>query len=403
MSLQDDILAQRFANLQRLAQEMTATLELGKLLERIRDEAKLAVPSAKESCLLVFDEQTAELMAPLHCSLVAPGDPKVCFLCKENRAIIRLAQDTGELLACINRQMGCGGCSLRTVPIGSELAIPLRGESGLVGVLSVVADEGSEFTEQEKLFFEDLARLAANCIVNAREHHRAAESAISAARVVEHLSKFVPSAVRRITEKGLDSLDEGKAESDVTVMFLDLEGYSALSERLEQEQLNFVIERYFSAYLDIINENGGDINETAGDGLMVIFRGEGPLGHARKGAGAALSIQKRTREINGELAGTLEPVAVNIGINSGPAFVGPTKFEGVSGTRWTFTASGPMTNIAARVRGLAAGGEAVLAEEAARRVREIYQLEDLGHHSLRNVSRPVRAYRLVRERQGGSA
>ncbi len=399
MTHQGDILSQRFANLQRVAQKITSTLDLGKLLERIRDEAKLAVPSARESCLLLFEEETSELIAPLHCSLVRADDPKVCSLCKETRAIIKLAQDRGELLACVNREMGCGGCSLRTVPIGSELAIPLKSESGLVGVLTVVADEGSKFTEREKLFFEDLAGLAANSLANAKEHQRASESAISAARVIEHLSKFVPSAVKQITEKGVNSLEEEKVESDVSVMFLDLEGYSALSERLEQERLNFIIERYFSAYMDIINENGGDINETAGDGLMVIFRGEGPQEHARKAVSAALSIQKRTKQINEDLAQTMEPIAVNIGINSGPAFVGPTKFEGISGARWTFTASGPMTNIAARVRALATGGEAVVAEEAARRVKAYYQLEDLGSHSLKNVSKPVRAFRLVRERE----
>jgi adenylate cyclase len=52
------------------------------------------------------------------------------------------------------------------------------------------------------------------------------------------------------------------------VLFLDVSGYTRLSEQLSSAALNALVERYFSAFLDRIHEAGGDINETAGDGFI---------------------------------------------------------------------------------------------------------------------------------------
>jgi class 3 adenylate cyclase len=88
-------------------------------------------------------------------------------------------------------------------------------------------------------------------------------------------------------------------------------------------------------------------------------------------------------------------VAIHVGINSGPALVGATKLEAAGGGRWTFTASGPTTNLAARIAGLTKGGEVKVGPETAARIRDRYVLEDVGEHQLKNVSQPVRVYRLV--------
>ena len=56
------------------------------------------------------------------------------------------------------------------------------------------------------------------------------------------------------------------------MLFLDISGYSRLSEQLSPENLNHLVERYFSAFLDQIRAVDGDINETAGDGFMAVFQ-----------------------------------------------------------------------------------------------------------------------------------
>src|SRR5438093_236881 len=79
---------------------------------------------------------------------------------------------------------------------------------------------------------------------------------------------------------GQEALDKVTQEQDVSVLFLDISGYTCLSERLAPDVLKTLVERYFSTFLDRIHEAGGDINETAGDGFMAIFQDTDSHRHA---------------------------------------------------------------------------------------------------------------------------
>jgi class 3 adenylate cyclase len=81
-------------------------------------------------------------------------------------------------------------------------------------------------------------------------------------------------------------------------------------------------------------------------------------------------------------------------VNSGAAAVGATKIEGTAGTRWTYTASGPVTNVAARLAALGAGDSVFVGPETARRLSGWLDLEDLGERLLKNVEEPLRVFRL---------
>ena len=210
------------------------------------------------------------------------------------------------------------------------------------------------------------------------------------------LVKFVPESVTKLLEKNPDALELDKHEADVSVLFLDVEAYTKLSEELPPHRLNRLIQDYFSSFLEVIRSNHGEINEQAGDGLMVIFQSEGDLTHhALNAAGAALQIQSRVKGLNRDYEGVYPPILIHVGINSGVALVGATKLDAVGGGRWTFTASGSTTNLAARIAALAKGGEIMLGPETAERIRGHHVLEEKGDHRLKNVSEPVRVFRLV--------
>jgi len=210
------------------------------------------------------------------------------------------------------------------------------------------------------------------------------------------LAKFVPESVKLLLEQNPDARELEKREADVSVLFLDVEGYTRLSEQLAPPQLNRMIQAYFSSFLEIIRVHHGDVNEMAGDGLMVIFQSEGSrTRHALNAAGTAFELLDRVGELNQEFGGVYPPVAIHVGINSGPALVGATKLDAGGGGRWTFTASGPTTNLAARIAGLTTGGEVRVGPETAGRIKHHYVLQDTGEHQLKNVSLPVQVYRLV--------
>ena len=215
-------------------------------------------------------------------------------------------------------------------------------------------------------------------------------------QVKGELAKFVPESVKRLLEKNPDARDLEKREADVSVLFLDVEGYTRLSEQLPPQRLNRMIQDYFSSFLEIIRANHGEVNETAGDGLMVIFQSEGDPGrHALNAAATAFRIQSRLAELNREFEGVYPRVTVHVGINSGTALVGATKLDAAGGGRWTFTASGPTTNLAARIAALTKGGEIMVGPQTADRIKDYYVLEDAGEHRLKNVAEPVRVFRLV--------
>ena len=213
------------------------------------------------------------------------------------------------------------------------------------------------------------------------------------ARVRDHFAKFVPEAVRRLVLANPDAPELDKQERDVTVLFVDISGYGRLAESVAPTDLNALVERYFGSFLDRITDAGGDINETSGDGFMAIFQDGDPAAHAARTVNAALMLLALTEALNQKEHE--HPLAIHIGINSGPALVGSTRFEGRRGTRWTFTASGIVTTMAARLAAAASDGEVLAGPETVRRLGGRYRLERVGRERLKNLSEAVEVHRIV--------
>lgn len=213
-----------------------------------------------------------------------------------------------------------------------------------------------------------------------------------------HLSKFVPQVVQRRIEANPETPALETQEQDVSVLFVDISGYTKLSDTLPPQQIKAMLEQYFSSFADCIYANGGDITETAGDGMMTVFTAADPDTHARNAVQAALEILQRTEQLNAqrqEGQESVPPIAVHIGINSGLALVGATKLEGIGGTHWTYTALGQVTNIAARIAALAQGGMVFIGPETARRVAGYFALQEIGRQRLKNVQEEVFVYQVL--------
>ena len=85
-----------------------------------------------------------------------------------------------------------------------------------------------------------------------------------------------------------------------------------------------------------------------------------------------------------------------MGINSGMASVGMTQFHGAAGTRMTFTATGPVTNLAARIASASTEGDILVGPETARRIRREVSLYDRGNMQFKNIQNAVHVHSLVR-------
>lgn len=228
-----------------------------------------------------------------------------------------------------------------------------------------------------------------------RELTKALERVAFLESVKRGLDRFVPDTVRRAIEANPDGPALLKTPRDVTVLFLDIQGYTRLSEELPSAKLNEVVERYFSLFISDIKEGGGDINETAGDGLMILFQDSLGSDHAVSAVRTALAIREKTAAANLEDELAHRPIAVNIGISSGECEVGSTRFQSLAGERWTFTATGPVTNLAARLRDHATNGQILLSAETARRVGGRFHMRGLGSIALKNIAAPVEIWEVA--------
>lgn len=209
------------------------------------------------------------------------------------------------------------------------------------------------------------------------------------------LQRFVPGTVRKLIEKDPAHHGFEKVERNASVVFLDIEGYTRLSEDTPPEVLNRLVEKYFSAFLDTILSHGGEINETAGDGIMAIFTGKTPSAHAHSAVAAGMAIRAQTRALNIDRAPGDPEMLVNIGINSGDVLIGATTIKGATGEHLTYTASGTVTNAAARLCDLGAKGEICIAAATAELVRDSVALVGPQLTFFKNVRLAVPVYRVT--------
>jgi len=298
----------------------------------------------------------------------------------------------------------------KSLPPEVKCALPFTLESDCVGLLAL-ADKlvGEPYSEDDSELlvtlvnnlvislknarsFEEIKRLNENLKAQNIELEKALRKVEILESVKANLSKFVPTTVSRLIEKSPTSSIPESKEQDVSVLFVDIEGYTKICEQLGNEELNEVVEKYFSVFMDAIYANNGDVNETAGDGLMVLFLNEDKATNASEAVQTALTIREKAVSIKEESSVLSEPLVINMGINSGPALLGAAKFESYTGSRWTYTARGLITNVAARIGSLATGGSVLLSKSTADRVKEQFSLTPLGKFKLKNVSEEIEVF-----------
>lgn len=182
----------------------------------------------------------------------------------------------------------------------------------------------------------------------------------------------------------------------MAILFADIEGCTRLCEDLAPLAMERVIERYFSRFLDAVHDRGGEVTEILGDGLLALFEGRSLRADAARALSAALGIVEAAEALNSARRHGHDPIIVNIGINAGPALVGTTRLRGRNSERGVYSATGPVTNVAARLCALATRGQILVTGAVARMLDDAYPARRLGRRGLKNVSVPVEVFEIKR-------
>lgn len=174
---------------------------------------------------------------------------------------------------------------------------------------------------------------------------------------------------RRAREKRLPADDRYRwgVERPVSVMFVDLRGFTALSEGRLPYDVVFILNRYLEGAGAAIRAAGGKVDKVMGDGIMALFGVEGEAAQgAREALSAVLALAEALERTNADLAAQLDaPLRLGIGIHTGPAILGRIGLAGEAGTAAQLTALGDTVNVASRLENASKelGGFAVISRQ----------------------------------------
>jgi len=180
----------------------------------------------------------------------------------------------------------------------------------------------------------------------------------------------------------------GGTEREVSVLFADLQGFTAFSEGRSPGEVIAMLNRYWSATVPVTIEHGGTIERFAGDAIMAVFNmtGDQP-DHALRASRAALALQRAAAE----LAPEPDWPRFRVGVNTGPAIVGNVG----SAEQRSFTAIGDTTNLASRLQGLAQPGQVVVGATTLAGLGGTARAEALGRVEVKGKREPVEAFVLL--------
>ncbi|MGC2218612.1 MAG: adenylate/guanylate cyclase domain-containing protein [Pseudolabrys sp.] len=181
----------------------------------------------------------------------------------------------------------------------------------------------------------------------------------------------------------------------ITVMFCDLVGSTQLSEKLDPEDLQKIIDSYRRECSTAIRRYGGEVARYLGDGVLAFFGW--PYAHeddAPRAVHAALEIVSVVTKISESVT-----LACRVGVCSGPVVVGEIRNSTAS---WSMDAVGETPNIAARLQTLAEPNTVLISESTRHLVSATFDLQGLGPQELKGITEPVRAYRVLAAKSAGS-
>ncbi len=388
--------------IQQVSSEITSTLDLGEVLEIVL-AAMDRVLGFQHSMLLLAEPAGDTLVVAATRGYGRPntdvrvriGDG-VIGVVAERRTPMRVGNigvSLRYLQAIRTRMQATGQAPSGDGPVGlpglpnvqSQLALPLLVKDRLVGVLAVESAKPNAFDELDEVLLRIVGNQAATAIDNARTY-----------RMVDQLGRlkrfFSPHLADLIIRGGAD--DPLKTHRrEVTVVFLDLRGFTAFAETAEPEEVMGVLREYHAEMGKLILAHEGTLERFTGDGMMIFFNDPLPVPDAGvRAARMAAEMQERVTTLTVKWRRLGYELGLGIGIAKGFATIGGIGFEG----RWDYGAIGTVTNLAARLCGEAKGGEILVSTRLAAELEDLVETEELAPLTLKGFARPIPALRLVR-------
>jgi adenylate cyclase len=271
--------------------------------------------------------------------------------------------------------------------IRSAMAVPLWNEDKVVGVLyadaNLSSDSWVQEGEEDLSFFSALANLVAASVQRWLLTRKLQEEE----RLCQKLERYhSPAVVQQMIAAGAH--EDGRiptTDGEISILFADIVGFTALSERLTPSQVADLLNRFFEEMLQEIFALGGTLDKFIGDCIMAFFGAPEPQAdHADRAVVAARRMLERLDDLNKrKVLG--EELQLRIAINSGRAVVGDVG----SSQRMDYTVLGGTVNLAARMESICPVGQCIISANTHELVSRKMNWMQMGEFRFKGIERPV--------------
>ena len=359
---------------------------LPEILKRVVDIAFEAVPA--ERAVLMLRDSTDEALSA---RVLRQRDGSVPPNPTISRMVVRrvMRERVAILADDATTDPGLGfNDSILRFSIRSFMCAPLWSHEEVVGVLYVDSPRRGAFSGKDLHTLTALTNAAAIAIEQARLSSQLLEETKRRERLQRYHS---PGVVSRIIHGQNDDSTPVAQERDVTIMFCDLVGFTALCEPLSPVEAAKLLNTFLTRMTDVVFEYEGTLDKFLGDALLTVFGAPFEQhDHALKAVEAALAMRRALEQLNQEAS---EPkLEMRIAINSGVALTGDIG----SPKRREFTVLGDVVNTASRIEDEIAGpGEIVISGATYERIRnhlDHIKIRPMGSRIVRGRTTPLVVY-----------
>ena len=217
--------------------------------------------------------------------------------------------------------------------------------------------------------------VAAGCVVSIVAHYL--RSAMEKRAITHTFERYVaPEIVEEILREGPENIGLGGKTCDIAVLFVDVRGFTTMSERLDPEKVVFILNRYLTMASSCVERNHGTLDKFVGDAMMAFWGAPIPQEDAIYNAvKTAMDIRDGAHQVSEELSEEIgEELNVGVGVNYGPAVVGNMGSE----RHMDYTAIGDTVNTAARLEANAPAGTVYISRVVADALGDRVKTTSLG-------------------------
>jgi adenylate cyclase len=387
LSADADKVQQKLSILLEVSKELGRAVDMDSILGKIVEQA-YHIMTVDRVAIQLMDDQ-GKLVTKIAKDKHGGDQPRAV----PQSIALKSVEDKAALSGDAGGDMGFQkGASIVLQQVRSFICSPLMaGEGRVLGVLYVDnVSAAHKFVDEDLDFIVAFAGIAAVAIENSQFAERIRKEMLARSNFERY---FTPQLAKRIADAGEGATKLGGDKREVTVLFSDIRGFTALSEKMPASEMATLLTDYFTEMVECVFNNEGTLDKFIGDAVMAQWGA--PIGTKEdpdKAMKAAIEMMQELDKLNVKWKAEGRPeLQIGIGLNHGEAFAGNIGSE----RRLEYTVIGDVVNTASRLCSAAGPGEILISEEMRKSLAQVPALAEQPPMELKGKSQPVPVYRVV--------